>query len=63
MDELVSQIASKYGIPPAQATEIVKLVFGFVKEKVPAIGGQLDTLAGAGGAAPAAAETIKHVMG
>ena len=46
MEELVSQIATKYGLQPAQVNEIVGMVLGFMKQQMPGVGGQLEGLLG-----------------
>ena len=52
MDELVALIADKLGVGPDKASEAVELVVSHLKEKAPALSGQLDALLsgeGAGG--------------
>lgn len=44
MEELISQLVSKTGISPEQAKNAAELVLNFVKSKVPAMGGQLDSI-------------------
>jgi hypothetical protein len=77
MEELIGQIASKYGISQAQAGEIVNLVLGFVKQQVPGLAGQLEGVASmlgaiggqaAGGgdaadAGQAATDAVKRIFG
>jgi uncharacterized protein (DUF2267 family) len=43
MDELVKMVATKVGIPEAQAEQAVEIVVGFLKDKLPEpIAGQVD---------------------
>ncbi len=45
MDELIAIIVQRTGISEEQAAEIVDIVLGFIKEKLPApIANQLDRL-------------------
>jgi hypothetical protein len=55
MQELIQQIIDKTGIPADKAQQVLGVVAGFVKNKFPAMGGQIDSLLGTGGgtAAPA----------
>lgn len=50
MDELIQQVASKAGISAEQAKSAVESVTAFIKDKLPALGGQLDGLLKGGGA-------------
>lgn len=49
MSELVKQIVEKTGIPAEQAQQILGVVAGFVKQKFPQFGGQIDSVLGTGG--------------
>ncbi|WP_020470551.1 DUF2267 domain-containing protein [Zavarzinella formosa] len=43
MEELITMVAQKTGIPPEQAKAAVETVLGYVKGKLPpAVGGQID---------------------
>lgn len=43
MEDLLKMVLSKVDIPEAQARQVIELVLGFVKDKLPApIAGQLD---------------------
>lgn len=50
MNELIQQIVAKTGIPADKAQQVLGVVSGFVKQKFPAIGGQIDSVLGTGGA-------------
>jgi hypothetical protein len=49
MQELISQIVEKTGIPADKAQQVLGVVAGFVKQKFPAIGGQIDSVLGTSG--------------
>lgn len=49
MNDLVKQIVEKTGIPADKAQQVLGVVAGFVKQKFPAIGGQVDSMLGTGG--------------
>lgn len=49
MNELVNQIVQKAGIPADKAQQALDVVANFVKQKFPAIGGQIDSVLGTGG--------------
>ena len=51
MNDLVKQIVEKTGIPADKAQQVLGVVAGFVKQKFPAIGGQIDSALGTGGQA------------
>ncbi len=42
MEQLTKMVADKAGISPDQAKSAVDAVLGFLKDKIPGIGGQLD---------------------
>lgn len=42
MEQLIKMVADKTGISPDQAKGAVDTVLGFLKDKIPGIGGQLD---------------------
>lgn len=46
MNELVNQIVQKTGIPADKAQQVLGIVANFVKQKFPAIGGQIDSVLG-----------------
>lgn len=46
MQELVQQIIDKTGIPADKAQQVLGVVAKFVKDKFPAMGGQIDSLLG-----------------
>lgn len=49
MNDLIQQIVEKTGIPADKAQQVLGVVSGFVKQKFPAIGGQIDSVLGTGG--------------
>jgi hypothetical protein len=51
MNDLINQIVQKTGIPADKAQEVLTVVAGFVKQKFPAIGGQIDSVLGTTGSA------------
>lgn len=51
MSDLVKQIVEKTGIPAEQAQQVLGVVAGFVKQKFPQFGGQIDSLLGTSGEA------------
>jgi hypothetical protein len=46
MQELIKQIVEKTGVPADKAQQVLGVVAGFVKQKFPAIGGQIDSVLG-----------------
>ena len=50
MQDLINQIVEKTGIPADKAQQVLGVVAGFVKQKFPAIGGQIDNVLGTSGA-------------
>ncbi len=46
MQDLIKQIVDKTGIPADKAQQVLGVVAGFVKEKFPMVGGQIDSLLG-----------------
>lgn len=49
MNELINQIVEKTGIPADKAQQVLTVVAGFVKQKFPALGGQIDSVLGTSG--------------
>ena len=49
MDELIKRVSDRAGISEDQARKAADTVIGFIKEKAPAIGGQIDGLLKGGG--------------
>jgi hypothetical protein len=57
MNEIISQIVEKTGIPADKAQQVLGVVAGFIKQKFPQFGGQIDSVLGtSGGQAGAAAQ-------
>jgi hypothetical protein len=55
MNDLIKQIVEKTGIPADKAEQVLGVVAGFVKQKFPAIGGQIDSVLGTSGSSGASA--------
>ena len=52
MEQLISLVSQKTGLPPEGARKAVETVLGFLKDKLPpAIGSQIDGVISSGGAA------------
>jgi hypothetical protein len=49
MNELINQIVEKTGVPADKAQQVLNVVAGFVKQKFPAFGGQIDSVLGTSG--------------
>jgi hypothetical protein len=49
MSELIQKIVEKTGVPAAQAQQVLDVVAGYVKQKFPQFGGQIDSLLGTSG--------------
>lgn len=49
MNELISQIVQKTGVPADKAQQVLQVVSGFIKQKFPQFGGQIDSVLGTGG--------------
>ncbi|MBO9681442.1 MAG: hypothetical protein J7502_02005 [Flavisolibacter sp.] len=49
MNELINQIVEKTGIPADKAQQVLGVVAGYVKQKFPAFGGQIDSVLGTSG--------------
>jgi len=49
MNELINQIVERTGISADKAQQVLTVVAGFVKQKFPAIGGQIDSVLGTSG--------------
>jgi hypothetical protein len=49
MNELISQIVEKTGIPADKAQQVLGVVSGFIKQKFPQFGGQIDSVLGTSG--------------
>lgn len=63
MNELISQIVEKTGIPADKAQQVLTVVAGFVKQKFPAIGGQIDSVLGTGGGQSASGSSSGNPLG
>jgi len=46
MNELINHIVQKTGIPADKAQQVLGVVAGYVKQKFPALGGQIDSVLG-----------------
>ena len=49
VQDLINQIVTKTGIPADKAQQVLGVVAGFVKEKFPMMGGQIDSVLGTSG--------------
>jgi len=49
MNELIQQIVQKTGIPADKAQQVLGIVAGYIKQKFPQFGGQIDSVLGTGG--------------
>ena len=49
MNELINQIVEKTGVPADKAQQVLGVVAGYVKQKFPAFGGQIDSVLGTSG--------------
>jgi len=52
MNELVNQIIEKTGIPADKAQMVLGVVAGYIKQKFPQFGGQIDSVLGTSGEQP-----------
>lgn len=50
VQDLINQIVEKTGVPADKAHQVLGIVANFVKQKFPMVGGQIDSVLGAGGA-------------
>ncbi len=48
MQDIIKQIVEKTGIPADKAQQVLGVVANFIKQKFPAIGGQIDSVLGGG---------------
>jgi hypothetical protein len=56
MNEIINQIVEKTGVPADKAQQVLGVVAGFIKQKFPQFGGQIDSVLGTGGGQAVAAE-------
>ena len=64
MNELINQIVQKTGIPADKAQQVLGVVAGYVKQKFPQFGGQIDSVLGtSGGQAGGAASGSGNPLG
>ncbi|RYZ19116.1 MAG: hypothetical protein EOO10_24810 [Chitinophagaceae bacterium] len=49
VQDLINQIVEKTGVPADKAQQILGVVAGFIKEKFPMVGGQIDSVLGTSG--------------
>lgn len=65
MDELITIISDKLGVTPDKASMAIELIANHLKEKAPALSGQIDSLLSgeAGGALGDAASKLGGLMG
>ncbi len=63
MNELVSLIVKKTGVPENVAQTIVNLVIDYIKKKVPAVGPEIDMLLNNEGNIKAAEDMLGGLLG
>ena len=63
MQDLIKQIVEKTGIPADKAEQVLGVVAGFVKQKFPAIGGQIDSVLGTSSAQTSSDTTASNPLG
>ena len=63
MNDLFKQIVEKTGIPADKAQQVLGVVAGFVKQKYPAIGGQIDNVLGTSGSSEGNASSSSNPLG
>jgi hypothetical protein len=63
MNDLVKQIVEKTGIPADKAEQVLGVVSGFIKQKFPAIGGQIDSVLGSGNSDSTSSAAGSSLMG
>lgn len=49
MNELINQIVQKTGVPADKAQQVLGVVAGFIKQKFPQFGSQIDSALGTNG--------------
>ena len=49
VQDLINQIVEKTGIPADKAQQVLGVVAGFIKQKFPMVGGQIDSVLGTSG--------------
>jgi hypothetical protein len=62
MEELIKMVTQKVGISESQAKSAVETIVSFLKDKMPAIGGQVESFI-KGSTAGSAAENLKEKLG
>lgn len=64
MQELIKLVTDKTGVSPEIATKAVDVITGYLKTKMPAMGGQLDSLLkGGAGAGAGVSDMAAKVTG
>jgi hypothetical protein len=63
MNELINQIVEKTGIPADKPQQVLGVVAGFVKQKFPAFGGQIDSVLGTSGGQSTSAGSSGNPLG
>ena len=51
VQDLINQIVEKTGVPADKAQQVLGVVAGFIKQKFPMVGGQIDSVLGTSGQA------------
>ena len=57
MNELINRIVQKTGVPADKAQQVLGVVAGFIKQKFPQFGGQIDSFLGVNGGQAADAKS------
>lgn len=63
MEEVINRVADRAGISPDQARKAVETVSNFIKEKAPALSGQIDNLMKGGSGSSAQGDIANKVGG
>lgn len=63
VQDLINQIVEKTGVPADKAQQVLGIVAGFVKEKFPMVGGQIDSVLGTGGGQAGGDSGASNLMG
>lgn len=63
VQELINQIVEKTGVPADKAQQVLNVVAGFVKDKFPMMGGQIDSLLGSNATGPTTGGESNDLLG
>jgi hypothetical protein len=62
VQDLINQIVEKTGVPADKAQQVLNVVAGFVKQKYPMVGGQIDNILGSKGGDPGTDSSAGNFM-